>query len=238
MFYGVQLYSLREAIKKEGLEEVLHQIAQIGYDGVEFAGFYQYEAEQLKQILDKYHLKTLGIHANIELLESENLLHYVRVLNIPTITYPFLPEEYRHDLNSIADRLNKIGDFYLKEGVILNYHNHAFEFENQNNIVFDLLDKVKNLYWQPDIFWLSYAKLDSLKMLEEKKSRIKIIHIKELENEIYDSSPIIGNGKAKCKEVIQFARKNDIPYLILESENIGENYQAYLKECLKVFKNQ
>ena len=45
MKFAVQLYSLRELAKREGAEAVLRTVSEAGYDGVEFAGFYDLSPE-------------------------------------------------------------------------------------------------------------------------------------------------------------------------------------------------
>lgn len=238
MLCGVQLYSLNKQIEEEGLEKILEKIASSGYDGVEFAGFYNYSALQLKSMLKKYHLKALGIHASLDLLEDiDKFKDYIQILNIPTVTYPYLPVEYRQDLAFIKNRLSKI-IFSLKDyNIIFNYHNHDFEFENNQNILLDLLKDVDDLYAQPDIFWLTVAGFDAVDFIKENLSKIKIIHIKELGEEKFGPSPVIGRGKAKCKEVLQLAKDSKIEFVILESENVGNDYETYLKDCYEVLKD-
>ena len=65
MLKAVQLYSVYKNIEEEGLEKVLSAISKTGYDGVEFAGFYNYSPDQIQEFLKKYNLKIVGIHAGI-----------------------------------------------------------------------------------------------------------------------------------------------------------------------------
>ena len=47
---SLQLWSVQDACQ-ENFEEVLTKVKEYGYDGVEFAGYYDYSAEELKKIL-------------------------------------------------------------------------------------------------------------------------------------------------------------------------------------------
>ena len=49
---GYQIYSAREDAEKD-LGAVCAQLKEMGYDGVEFAGFYGNTAEQVNEILKK-----------------------------------------------------------------------------------------------------------------------------------------------------------------------------------------
>ena len=51
MKYAVQLYSLSNYIQTNGLDNTLKMILDAGYEGVEFAGFYNLKA---KHYLSKY----------------------------------------------------------------------------------------------------------------------------------------------------------------------------------------
>ncbi len=48
---GLQLYSLKELAQKDFLGTV-EKVAKIGYDGIEFAGFFDVSSKELKKVLD------------------------------------------------------------------------------------------------------------------------------------------------------------------------------------------
>ena len=49
---GYQVYSAREEAAKD-LKGVLKKLAELGYDGVEFAGFYGHTAQEVKAMLEE-----------------------------------------------------------------------------------------------------------------------------------------------------------------------------------------
>lgn len=69
---AVQLYSVREDAAKD-LAGVLKAIAKMGYDGVEFAGFYGHDAKTVRAMLDEYGLKAEGAHVGINTLMGDEL---------------------------------------------------------------------------------------------------------------------------------------------------------------------
>ena len=83
MKYGVQLYSLRNMIESKGLEETIKTVAVSGYQGVEFAGFYNYSSYEIKAMLEKYGLTAVSAHIQAE--DVEEYFEYVRVLNIKNV---------------------------------------------------------------------------------------------------------------------------------------------------------
>jgi sugar phosphate isomerase/epimerase len=66
---AVQLYTLREETEKD-FAGTLKKVAEIGYKGVEFAGFGDYKASELKGILENLGLKPVGAHIGIEELKN------------------------------------------------------------------------------------------------------------------------------------------------------------------------
>ncbi len=67
---GVQLYSVREECARD-LPGTLKAIAQMGYEGVEFAGFYGHSARQLRQWLDENGLRCFRAHIPFSDLSDE-----------------------------------------------------------------------------------------------------------------------------------------------------------------------
>ena len=58
---GLQLYSLRGKMEQD-MEGTLKAVKEMGYDYVEFAGYFGKSAEEVKAILDKYDLKCISVH--------------------------------------------------------------------------------------------------------------------------------------------------------------------------------
>ena len=57
---ALQLYSVRHDCEKD-FPGVIKAVAEMGYEGVEFAGYYGYSAQELRKLLDDHGLK-VGRH--------------------------------------------------------------------------------------------------------------------------------------------------------------------------------
>lgn len=64
---GLQLYSVREDCAKD-LPGTLKAVAKMGYEGVDFAGYYNYPAAELRTMLDDLGLVCCG-HGTLEYRE-------------------------------------------------------------------------------------------------------------------------------------------------------------------------
>ena len=104
---GVQLYSVRTECEKD-FPGTLQTIAKIGYDGVEFAGFYGYEAAEIKQLLDENGLKCCGSHTQLTALSPENFeatVEFNKTIGNKYLVVPWLPEEMRSDWTKLQKSL-------------------------------------------------------------------------------------------------------------------------------------
>lgn len=90
MKIAVQLYSLRDIIKGSGEEllAILPKIKALGYDGVEFAGYFGVDAATLRAALDSAGLVAVGTHIAIESYSPENFdktAEFCRTLGMKTM---------------------------------------------------------------------------------------------------------------------------------------------------------
>ena len=99
---ALQLYSVREDAK-EDLPGVLKQVAQWGFDGVEFAGFYGHDANQVKAWLNEFGLVCPSTHTGIQLLDDEHFdetVAFHKTIGCDTILIPWLPVEKRNSIDA------------------------------------------------------------------------------------------------------------------------------------------
>lgn len=70
MKIGLQLYSLRNETAND-FAGTLRCVSEMGYKGVEFAGYGNIPAEQMRSLLDDLGLQAVGSHVSIEKLEGK-----------------------------------------------------------------------------------------------------------------------------------------------------------------------
>src|SRR5690242_4335733 len=70
---GLELYSVRDDMKKD-LPGTIAAVAQMGYVGVEFAGYFGRKADELKKILDDNHIVCPSTHipGGLDALTGDN----------------------------------------------------------------------------------------------------------------------------------------------------------------------
>jgi sugar phosphate isomerase/epimerase len=130
---ALELYSVREAMK-EDVPGTLKKVAEMGYEGVEFAGFFDYSACDLRKMLDDNGLTCCGAHLGINTLlgdELEKTAEFNWILGNPYLICPGLPGEYtgsRDNWRKTAEVFNDISGKCRKLNAWVGYHNHHNEF--------------------------------------------------------------------------------------------------------------
>ena len=185
---GIQLYTLRSLMARD-LEGTLARVAEIGYREVEFAGYYDRPARELRALLDKHGLTSPSAHVPAAQVASDawrRVLDDAAALGHRWVTIPWLPEADRGSLDSwrrVASRFNEAARTAAAAGLRFAYHNHDFEFREVDGVVpFDLLlqeTEPSLVDFQIDVYWMIRAGRDPLAYLAAHKSRFPMLHVKD-----------------------------------------------------------
>ncbi len=131
---ALQLYSVRHALADD-LRGTLQAVADMGYDGVEFAGAPTHPAAELRQILDDVGLVCCGWHTPFSLVQDDALegtIAYNQTLGNPNVIVPGIPAELRQtrdDWLKLAGVFDALASRLAPHGMATGYHNHHVEFQ-------------------------------------------------------------------------------------------------------------
>lgn len=184
---GYQVYSAREEAEKD-LLGVLTQLAEMGYDAVELAGFYGNSAGQIREMLERTGLKAISSHVPFQAIEKDmqGTIDYHKQIGCPFIAVPYLDEATRPGAPGFAKTLRKIyqfGALCKKNGIQLLYHNHDFEFvelSGQYGLDF-LYDAVPEdiLQTEIDTCWVNVAGENPAQYIDKYAGRCPVVHLKD-----------------------------------------------------------
>lgn len=182
-----QVYSAREEAKAD-LLHVLTQLKEMGYDGVEFAGFYDHSAQEVAQMLQKTGLTAISSHVPYaQMLEDmEAVIAYHKEIGCKYIAIPHLRAEDRpggEGFAAVIRNIYKFGRMCRENGIQLLYHNHDFEFvtvSGQYGLDF-LYDAVcpELLKTEIDVCWVKYAGEDPAAYVRKYAGRAPVLHLKD-----------------------------------------------------------
>lgn len=226
--FSIQLYSLRNETAKD-FYDVLKMLSKIGYTGVEFAGYRNKEPKEMKQMLDKYNLKSVGSHVSLESLQT-NLtkeLEYNKVLNTEYIVCPYSEIKTKADALNLASALNEIAVKCNKEGFKFAYHNHSHEFATDDSkylldILFDNVDK-SNVFMELDLYWATFAGVDAMQYINKHKESVKLLHIKQIKDIESKECVDLDEGIIDFGDIISKSKAYGVEHFILEQEKFEKS---------------
>ena len=184
---GVQLYTVRDSMAK-GVEKTLQGIAGIGYKEVEFAGYFDHSAREIRAMLNRFGLSSPSSHVNGEDVQDnpDSFVDIAAEVGHDYVTIAYMQEENRKTIDDYkrwAEVSNRLGEACQKSGMRAAYHNHDFEFHAIDGVVpFDILlnETDANLVdFEVDFFWVAEANQDIRRVLAKAPDRMTMSHIKD-----------------------------------------------------------
>jgi sugar phosphate isomerase/epimerase len=260
---GLQLYTVRDAMAKDP-SGTLAQVAATGYNSVEGATytgsekFYDMSPGEFRKLLKQNGLVMLSSHYRLGeekvkgeqqkgtiLNDWDKAVDDAAAVGLKYMVCAFLSEAERGDLDhykKVAEDLNKAGERCKKSGIQLCYHNHNFEFVKQGDTYpYDILlgtdkDLVK---MEMDIYWVTKAGQDPIKLFREHPGRFPLWHLKDMDKTPEQGFSEVGNGIIDFKEILKHKNEAGLKYFFVEQDktpgspfdSIRESY-VYIKKNL------
>lgn len=184
---GLQLYSIRGDMEKD-TDATLKRVKDMGYDYVEFAGYYGYTAVEILEMLSKHNLECISVHQVYEpYLENEvNAVKYVKTIGAKYSAVPWMDID-KHAGNDNFEQTKedfiKVGNILKDAGITFLYHNHDFEFKTyKDKYLLDWLYEsipADLLQTQIDTCWVNYAGVDPAEYIRKYVGRAPVVHLKD-----------------------------------------------------------
>ena len=93
---ALQLYTVRDETAKDFVW-TLRKVAALGYKGVEFAGYGEISAQEMKALLTQIGVRAVSTHVRLEALEQDlsKEIAYCQEIGCPFLVLPWLAPEQR-----------------------------------------------------------------------------------------------------------------------------------------------
>ena len=236
---ALQLYSVRDACAGD-LSLTLQAVAQMGYEGVEFAGYYDRTAEELRDMCEDLGLKVAGTHTGLDTLLGDELAKTVafnQTLGNPYLIVPGLSEGYRSSQGAWRDTakiFNDIAEKIADQGLSTGYHNHTGEFESlEGGIPWDTFGENtrEDVVLQIDIGHALRAGADPVSFIERYPGRSKLVHLKEYSATNDDA--LIGEGEIAWDAVFNACETvGGTEWYIVEQERYAYSPLECVERCI------
>lgn len=184
---GVQLYTLR-TLMEDDFEGTLRAVANIGYDEVEFAGYYERSPSEVRDLLDELGLAAPSTHVQLNALRDDldSVIQTAQAVGHEYVVCPWLPESERGSIEGyrqLAQFFNDVGRDMQAAGLQFGYHNHDFEFETMDGQrPYDVLlqeTDPEHVTMELDLYWIIEAGYEPLAYFEEYPGRFALSHVKD-----------------------------------------------------------
>ncbi len=183
---ALQLYSIRDEMEKD-MEGTLREVKAMGYDFVEFAGYFGRSAEEVRAMLDAAGLACVSVHQSYDvfLTNGEYEVDFLKTIGAKYCAVPWMKDGHKGSESfdkTLAD-YTKISGMLKKAGIQFLYHNHDFEFETvDGKYKLDWLFEsfpADVLQTEIDTCWVRYAGVDPCAYVRKYAGRAPIVHLKD-----------------------------------------------------------
>lgn len=186
--FGIQLYTLRSLMQND-VSGTLQLVAELGYKEVEFAGYFNHPALEIRGMLDTAGLSAPSTHVELADIRDrlDKTIETAATIGHDYIVMPWLQDHERQSLDqfkSYADLFNIAGEKCLAAGITFAYHNHMFEFDALDGIEpYELLLVETDpalVKMELDLFWTIKAGRDPIAYFKRFPGRFPLCHVKDL----------------------------------------------------------
>ncbi len=184
---ALQLYSVRDAMAAD-FEGTLKTVAEMGYQGVEFAGLHGKSADEARGLCEKYGLTPISAHVPYPdmVKDPEGVIATYAAVGCKFIAIPWYQWNFSDETESyeaFIANVRMLGDVCKKHGITLLYHNHDFEFEKMDGVY--RLDKMYSdvsadlLQTELDVCWVNVGGENPAKYIRQYDGRTPVVHLKD-----------------------------------------------------------
>ncbi len=225
---GLQLWTVRTECAKD-FPGTIAAVAKMGYQGVEFAGYYERSAQDVRKMLDDNGLKCCGTHTQLDTLTGDNLaktIEFNKVIGNKYLIVSWLDPKTHTTKASwleVAKIFNDLAEKVKPEGMVVGYHAHAGDFkpidgERPWDIFFD--NTSKDVAMQIDTGNTMMGGADPVAYLKKYPGRSLTIHLKEYS--ATNKKALIGEGDVKWQEVFAICESTGGTQWYIIEEESGE----------------
>ncbi|WP_184546644.1 sugar phosphate isomerase/epimerase family protein [Mucilaginibacter sp. FT3.2] len=260
---GLQLYTVRDAMAKDPVA-ALAKVAKIGYTSVEGATytgnelFYGMNAKGFASVLKQEGLIMPSAHYRLGeeqvngasqlgtiLNDWKRAVDDAAALGLKYMVCAYLSQAERGNLDhykKVADMLTVAGQTCKTAGIQLCYHNHDFEFiQEDGKYPYETLlnetdaDLVK---MEMDLYWMTKAGQDPIAFFNKYPGRFPLFHMKDMDKTPEKKFTEVGNGVVDFKKILAQSKKAGMKYFFVEQDVCpGDPFDSITQSISYIKKN-
>jgi len=251
-FGGLTLYTLQKDMGKNA-EETLKEVAAAGYKYIESAGyrdgkFYKMTPEEYKNALEELGMVPLSAHmGGVNLENADQQIADVKAAGIKYFVLPVPPRDFfafdqenrsikmKGDIKELTEFMNSLGLKCKEAGLELLYHNHDFEYKEDENGIVPIEYFMENtdpelVNFQIDLYWVVKAGADPIEYMEKYPGRYKIWHVKDMDDQ--GRFAPVGTGTIDFAKILEKKDVSGMEYYIVEQDRTFDDMTP--QEAIKI----
>lgn len=227
MKIGMTLYTVSSRMGTPAIcAETLKRVKQIGYTNVE-TGF-PFPCPEFGAMMLDTGFTVVDLHVGLGEFQNrfDAVVATAHQLHCPRLTIPWMdPQTMNSALawRTLAKELTSLGRRLKGEGIMLQYHNHHFEFARfDGKLGLDILyaeSDPQYLKAQLDTHWVARGGGEPSAWIRAMKGRIEQIHFKDMV--IQNTNPVfadVGSGNLNWPEILKACKEVGIQDCIVEED--------------------
>lgn len=223
---GIQLYTVRKEMMEDAVG-TLKKLAELGIKQIECSSskkgsYFGLKPDEMKKICADLGMTIRSGHIQLNdqwnqtMAEAElSGQEYLICSSMPSRGQTI--ENYK----KVSDQFNKAGEDCKKRGIKFGYHNHDFEFEQQDGkTLFDvLLDNTDPslVNMELDLGWVVASGNDPLAYFKNYPKRFPLWHLKDMDL-VKKHSTEFGKGGLNIQQMFDNSKQSGMKYFFIEQE--------------------
>jgi sugar phosphate isomerase/epimerase len=260
---GLQLYTVRDAMQTNAAS-TLAKVAEIGYNSLEGATytgtekFYGMDPQTFKGVLKTNGLVMRSCHYRVGedkgndatmkgtiLDDWQHAVDDAAALGIAYMVCAWLSPKERLGLDhykKLAGDFNKAAETCKAAGIQFCYHNHDFEFEQQDGkYPYDVLLNETDaalVKMEMDMYWVNKAGQDPISLFEKHPGRFPLWHLKDMDATPAHAFTEVGNGTIDFKKIFAHTKTAGMKYFFVEQDQCpGSPFDSITSSITYIKKN-
>jgi sugar phosphate isomerase/epimerase len=236
---SLQLYSVRDDCAAD-LAATVKAVAAMGYEGVEFAGYYNWSAADLRALLDDCGLVCSGTHIGLDALLGdafEATVEFHTTIGCANLIVPGLADQYRDSAaawKSTGELFTRLAAQLKPYALRTGYHNHSIEFSPLNGSTgWDIFfsNSSDDVVMQLDTGNAMHGGADPVPYVSRYPGRAITVHLKEFSSTNPDA--LIGEGECRWDEIFHLCESvGGTQWYVVEQETYAYPPLECVERCL------
>ena len=238
---GIQLYTFRKEMLADATG-TLKQLSALGIKQIESARsakghYYGLKPKEIRQVCSDLGMTLRSGHVHLD-AQWEQTLNDAAEAGQEYLICSTMPTNGQSISNykSVAAAFNKAGEDCKKHNIKFGYHNHEYEFEQENGEIFyDVLlnnTAADLVHMELDLGWVVASGQSPVDYFNRFPGRFPLWHLKDMDLTKKESTEF-GRGGVDIKLMMQNANQSGLKYFFVEQEEYASTPLESMKHNME-----